>query len=84
MSISIRLDATTEAALRKRQSEQGVPLSAFVRGAIQEKLEHAEEAQSHYELGRALFGCYASGEPDLSTRRKEIIRAKLGAKHRRR
>lgn len=81
MTISIRLDAETEAALRRRIGEQGVPLSDFVRDAIREKLASADTQATPYSIGAPLFGRYASGETDRSARRKEIVREKLRERH---
>lgn len=83
MTISIRLDPETETALRRRLEVDRVPLSAFVREAIQEKLARGAGEASPYSLGEPLFGRYASGETDRSLRRKELIRERLHAKHRR-
>ena len=83
MTISIRLDEQTEMALRQRLSEDGVPLSEFVREAIREKLARGTAKESPYELGRALFGRYSSGATDRSTHRKQIVRERLSEKHRR-
>lgn len=83
MSISIRLDPETETVLRRRLATEGIPLSAFVRDAIQEKLARSDGETSPYSLGEPLFGRYASGESDRSARRKELLRERLHAKHRR-
>ena len=83
MTISIRLDQKTEAALRQRLSEEGVPLSEFVREAIREKLARGTAEGSSYELGKALFGRYSSGATDRSIHRKQIFRERLSEKYRR-
>lgn len=83
MTVSIRLDPETEQALRLRLRTEGVPLSAFVREAIREKLARDETRPSPYQVGEPLFGRYASGDDDRSLRRKALIRERVGAKHRR-
>jgi predicted DNA-binding protein len=83
MTISIRLDPDTEDALRRHLAAEGVALSAFVREAIRDKLAHAEEPSTPYATGAALFGRFASGDSDRSTRRKALIRERVDAKHRR-
>lgn len=83
MTISIRLDEKTEAALRQRLSEEEVPLSEFVREAIREKLARGAAKESPYELGKALFGRYSSGATDRSAHRKQIVRERLNEKYRR-
>jgi len=82
MTISIRLDSNTEAELRLRLREKQIPLSVFVREAVQEKLTNDEKALSAYEIGEGLFGKYSSGRDDLSSSRKTILNDKLKAKHR--
>lgn len=83
MTISIRLDQETEAALRRRLTREGMPLSEFIREAIREKLERCPEEESPNAIGESLFGRYASGEFDRSLRRKELLRERLHAKRRR-
>ncbi|MDN5753039.1 MAG: hypothetical protein L0H15_07130 [Nitrosospira sp.] len=83
MPISVRLDHKTEAALRQRLREHGIPMSDFVRSAIQEKLDQPAPKNTPYELGREVFGRHSSGERTRSQRRKAIVKAQLDAKHRR-
>ena len=82
MTVSLRLEETLEAELKRRLARDGVPLSDFVRQAIREKLEREAHPADPYALGWALFGRHASGEPDRSQRRKQIIRERLHARHR--
>lgn len=84
MSISIRLDKSTEDLLRQRLQVEGVSLSDFIRNAIREKLDRVEEEPTPYELGAPLFGRFGSGRDDLSSNRKALLREKLDEKHRRR
>jgi Arc/MetJ-type ribon-helix-helix transcriptional regulator len=84
MTVSLRLDEALEAELRRRLARNGIPLSDFVRQAIREKLARdAESADDPYTLGQHLFGRHASGERDRSQRRKQIVRERLDARHRR-
>lgn len=83
MTISIRLDKSTEESLRRRLQAENVSLSDFVREAIREKLAK-EDRPSPYELGKHLFGLHGSGRSDLSQNRKAILKEKLLEKHRRR
>lgn len=83
MTISIRLDQETEAALRRRLAGEGMPVSEFIREAIREKLARGPDEASPYAIGESLFGRYSSGETDRSQRRKELLRERLHAKHRR-
>jgi hypothetical protein len=83
MTVSVRLDEETEERLRRLLAQSGGSLSAFVRAAIIEKLEREGKKPTPYELGKHLFGRYASGRSDLSTNGEEILREKLRAKRRR-
>lgn len=83
MTISVRLDPDTESRLRRRLEADGVPMSEFVREAIREKLARKQRETTPYALGEDLFGRYASSDTDRSVRRKELIRERLHAKHRR-
>jgi Arc/MetJ-type ribon-helix-helix transcriptional regulator len=82
MTVSLRLEESLEAELRQRLARDGIPLSDFIRQAIQEKLEREVQPADPYTLGRALFGRHASGEPGRSQRRKQLIRERLHARHR--
>ncbi|MBF0255519.1 MAG: hypothetical protein HQL47_03455, partial [Gammaproteobacteria bacterium] len=70
-----------ETELRLRLEREGGSVSEFVRQAIREKLDR--DNRSAYQIGEPLFGRYSSGETDRSLRHKELLREKLGAKHRR-
>ncbi|WP_141699062.1 hypothetical protein [Candidatus Thiosymbion oneisti] len=82
MTISIRLDPGLKTALQRRLSERDLPLSAFVRQAISEKLEREGQEAGPYAIGEHLFGRYSSGETDRSERRKQILRERFREKHR--
>jgi len=82
MPISIRLEDFLETELRLHLQHEGVALSEFVREAICEKLAKEHRTTSPYELGKDLFGRYASGDAQRSTKRKIIIREKIHAQHR--
>ena len=83
MTLSVRLGDAAETELRQRLHRKGVPLSEFVREAIREKLAREIENGTPFELGKDLFGRHASGDTDRSTRRKELLRGRLHAKHHR-
>lgn len=83
MTISVRLDAATEAKLRRLLDEEGGSLSAFVRAAILEKLERQGGKPTPYELGKHLFGRFKSGKGDLASNHKKYFREAIRAKHRR-
>jgi len=73
MAISVRLDPGLKAVLRRRSSARDLPVSAFVREAISEKLEREGQEADPYAVGEPLFGRYSSGETDRSERRKQIL-----------
>ena len=83
MTLSLRLEPTLDHALRQRLAQDDISLAEFMRQAIREKLERDQQLADPYTLGRSLFGRYASGEPDRSQHRKQIIRERLHAQHRR-
>lgn len=83
MTITVRLDESTEAKLRRLLEERGSSLSAFVRAAIAEKLEREAKKPTPYELGKHLFGRYGSGLGDLASNHKKYFKEKMRAKHRR-
>ena len=83
MTVSLRLDDALEAELRRRLAQDGTPLSDFIRQAIREKLARDMESSDPYTLGQQFFGRHASGEQDRSQRRKQIVRERIDAKHRR-
>jgi Arc/MetJ-type ribon-helix-helix transcriptional regulator len=85
VTITVRLPEKLEAELRARLDILDVGLSEFVRQAIAEKLEREPVAKgSPYELWQKYFKGYGSGETDRSERVREIVRAKVRAKHDRR
>jgi len=83
MTITVRIDESTEAKLRRLARERGSSLSAFVRAAIAEKLERETQKLIPYELGKHLFGRYSSGLGDLASNHEKYLRERLRAKHRR-
>ncbi len=83
MAITIRLPAEQEARLRTRLEIDQLPLSDFVRDAIEEKLTREAEARpSAYEAGKHLFGKYSSGKGDLASNHSKYFREKVRARHR--
>lgn len=83
MTISIRLDSETERQLRHRLADEGIRLSDFIREAIQEKLADQSKATTPYEIGKELFGRYASGDGERSLQRKSLVKQRVHEKHRR-
>jgi hypothetical protein len=51
--------------------------SEFIRQCLGEYLSGQELRPTPWELGKHLFGCYDSGQSDLSVRAKEIARERI-------
>ena len=86
MTITIRLPDQLEDQVRARLDKDGTPLSEYVRQAIAEKLEREPAAAkpSAYELGKDVFGKYASGCSDISENADQIVAEIIDEKYRRR
>lgn len=70
MTMTVKLDAPLERALRSRCASLGRSASAVIRDALQSYLaQTAVPAPSAYELGKDLFGLHG-GPEDLATKRK--------------
>lgn len=70
MTMTVKLDAPLERALRSRCASLGRSASAVMRDALQSYLaQTAAPAPSAYALGSDLFGRYA-GPKDLASKRK--------------
>jgi Arc/MetJ-type ribon-helix-helix transcriptional regulator len=83
MTITVRIDESTEARLRRLLKERGGSLSDFVRAAIAEKLEREAQKPTPYELGKHVFGRYGSGRSDLASNSEQFLREMVRAKRRR-
>jgi hypothetical protein len=83
MAITVRIDESTEAKLRRVLKEQGGSLSDFVRAAIAEKLDREAKKPTPHELGEHVFGRFGSGRDDLATNSEQVLREMFRAKRRR-
>ncbi len=81
MPISVRLDVELEQAMRRYLSHHQVATSEFIRDAIREKLDREAREPGAYQLGRELFGRYASGDDDRSINRKALLKQRLRERH---
>ena len=73
MTMTVKLDAPLEQALRSRCASLGRSASAVMRDALQSYLaQTALPAPSAYALGSDLFGKYA-GPADLASERKAVL-----------
>jgi plasmid stability protein len=73
MTMTVKLDAPLEQALRIRSASVGRSASALMREALQAYLAQSEPAPlSAYALGQQVFGRYA-GAPDMASQRKAVM-----------
>jgi hypothetical protein len=80
MTISLRLDKQQAKRLEAAAKAKGISKSALVRLCLDEYLGHERQKPTAWELGEHLFGCYSSGEGDLSERAEEIVKERVHAK----
>ena len=77
MTMTVKLDAPLERALRSRCASMGRTANAVIRDALQSYLAQTElPAPSAYELGKDLFGLY--GDPVNLASDREAELAKIG------
>jgi hypothetical protein len=74
MTISLRLDAHLTRRLASVAKARGISKSELIRKCLDEYLKLEEQEPTAWELGSHLFGCFDSGQSDLSVRAKEIVR----------
>ena len=84
MSVTIRLPVPLEKELARAASRKRVSKSQLIRDCLQAFLNAESDEPLAWELGKDLFGKVGSGRSDLSRNRKQIVRDKLNARHRRR
>lgn len=75
MTMTVKLDAPLERALRSRCASLGRSASAVMRDALQSYLaQTAVPAPSAYALGSDLFGLYDGSENLASSRKAELAK----------
>ena len=79
--ITLRLDENLEQQINNTAKNLGLSKSELIRQSISEYLKKVEQPGA-WDLGKDLFGKYASGLGNLSSDRKELIRSKIRAKRR--
>jgi hypothetical protein len=80
--MTVKLEHAFEQTLRARCAELGKTASDFMREALEKYLELTKpKTASAYELGKDLFGKYASADDSGSTNRRAHRAAGLDAKY---
>ncbi len=77
--ITLRLDPALEQQVNLTAQNLGMTRSEFVRKSIVSYLQ-TQESKSAWEIGQSLFGKYSSGQTNLSSDRKEILKDRVKAK----
>jgi len=77
--ITLRLDSKLEQLIENTAKHLGMTKSELIRRSIREYLNKVPP-QTPWDLGKDLFGKYASGKNNLSVKRKEILKKKIRAK----
>jgi hypothetical protein len=80
MTISLRLDDKLARKLERLARARGMSKSELIRQCLLEYFEVNDQRPTPWELGKDLFGCYKSGQGDLSARAKEIMRERIHGK----
>jgi predicted DNA-binding protein len=80
MTISLRLDDRLTRRLAALAKARGISKSELIRKCLDEYLVAQEQEPTAWELGRDLFGCFKSGQGDLSVRAKEVARERIHAR----
>jgi RHH-type transcriptional regulator, rel operon repressor / antitoxin RelB len=77
--ITLRLDPKLEQTIKITSKNLGISKSELIRMSIINYLDKLNPPNA-WEVGQDLFGKYASGQSDLSIRRKELLKKKIRAK----
>ncbi len=77
--ITLRLDPALEQQVNRTAQHLGITRSEFVRKSIVTYIQ-AQKSKSAWEIGQDLFGKYSSGQTNLSSDRKEILKDRIRAK----
>lgn len=68
-------------SLQQSQNQKKTTKSDIIKKALNSYLESYFKTSSPYDLGKDLFGNYGSGQSNLSTDYKKMIKEKIHAKH---
>lgn len=77
--ITLRLDPQLEQTINNIAHQMGVTKSELIRKSITEFINNLEKP-SAWELGNDVFGKYESGQENLSSDRKILVKDKIRAK----
>jgi hypothetical protein len=77
--ITLRLDSKLEKRINDSARLLGLSRSELIRISVTEYLERLSKPNA-WEIGRELFGKYASGVDNLSEDRKALLKKKIEAK----
>ncbi|PIE74468.1 MAG: CopG family transcriptional regulator [Deltaproteobacteria bacterium] len=77
--ITLRLDPALEKQVNLTAQHLGITRSEFVRKSIVNYIQ-TQKRKSAWEIGQDLFGKYSSGQTNLSSDRKEILKDRVRAK----
>ncbi len=77
--ITLRLDPTLEQQVNLTAQNLGITRSEFVRKSIVYYIQ-TQKSKSPWEIGQSLFGKYSSGQTNLSSDRKEVLKDRVRAK----
>ena len=80
--ITLRLDPNLEKSLIQLAKQRGVSKSEIIRKSLALYMEQIARSElSPWELGKDLFGKHGSGDGNLSSQRKRILKDRLKEKH---
>ncbi len=77
--ITLRLEPKLEQAVNNTAKHLGLTKSEFIRQCISDYISKVKQP-SAWEAGEDLFGKYSSGQGNLSTDRKQIVKEKIQSK----
>jgi hypothetical protein len=77
-TVSLRLDKDLAKRLEQAAKATGVTKSEYIRQCLTRLLNgESQPRPTAWELGKDLFGCYHSGQGELSIRAKELARERI-------
>lgn len=80
--ITLRLDQKLETDIQATATMMGLSKSELIRVSVTEYIQKQKKPNA-WDLGTELFGKYASGDGNLSSNRKAIMKEKIRAKQNR-